>query len=111
MTTMNVFECRSSFYGFERNVIAQLENLPTDSFYLRRNGSVVELEQIAANDLFQVQFRLVGGKGGFGYVFVCNQLFVNIHCCFQIAAQIVQDPQFAESAYVPRFERTTACKR
>lgn len=46
--------------------IEQLHLLPPDSFYVTVNGRIVSWELLNENALFQVHFRLRGGKGGFG---------------------------------------------
>jgi len=59
---------RSSFFGFERDVIEEIRSLEPDSYYLYSKGRFVELDEIQPNDVFQLNFRLLGGKGGFGSV-------------------------------------------
>lgn len=65
---MEVFNKRSLFSGFENGIIQKIRNLPTDSYYLLSKGQFIELDAIQPNDVFQINFRLLGGKGGFGSV-------------------------------------------
>jgi hypothetical protein len=65
---MEVFSTRSLFSGFERGIIEKIRALPSDSYYLISKGSFIDLDEIQPNDVFQVNFRVLGGKGGFGSV-------------------------------------------
>ena len=62
---MEVFNRRSLFSGFEKGVLDLIGDLPEESYYLTSNGRFVDVDAIQPNDVFQINFRLVGGKGGF----------------------------------------------
>jgi hypothetical protein len=65
---MEVFNNRTLFSGFEHGIIDKIRQLPSDSYYLLSAGRFIELDAIKPNDIFQLNFRLLGGKGGFGSV-------------------------------------------
>jgi hypothetical protein len=65
---MEVFNKRSLFSGYERGVISLIEELPTESYYLSLSGRFIDVGAIKPNDVFQINFRLLGGKGGFGSI-------------------------------------------
>ncbi|KAI6189716.1 Replication stress response regulator SDE2 [Aphelenchoides bicaudatus] len=65
---MEVFNQRSLFSGYETGVIDSIRDLPLESYYLISSGKFVNVDDIQPADVFQINFRLLGGKGGFGSI-------------------------------------------
>ncbi|CAJ0950268.1 unnamed protein product, partial [Mesorhabditis belari] len=66
---MDIFNQRTSFCCGETRILETLKALENDDFYLTRHGKTItfeELYQLDRDDVFEVHFRLFGGKGGFG---------------------------------------------
>ncbi|WKY09797.1 hypothetical protein Q1695_002279 [Nippostrongylus brasiliensis] len=68
---MDIFSKRSLFSFQEQNVIETILSLEPSSYYCTVNGEIVHdfserISEFPKNDFFQLHFRLLGGKGGFG---------------------------------------------
>lgn len=63
---MEVLKGRTHFVGGQTEVLKALRSLPKETFFLQRNAKIIDLDEIQPNDFVQINFRLLGGKGGFG---------------------------------------------
>ncbi|VDL84249.1 unnamed protein product [Nippostrongylus brasiliensis] len=68
---MDILSKRSLFSFQEQNVIETILSLQPSSYYCTVNGEIVHdfserVAEFPKNDFFQLHFRLLGGKGGFG---------------------------------------------
>ncbi|KJH45841.1 hypothetical protein DICVIV_08101 [Dictyocaulus viviparus] len=68
---LEVASKRSFFYFSEKNIIDSILTLDPNTYYCTVNGKVIynfneRVGEFADDDLFELHFRLLGGKGGFG---------------------------------------------
>ncbi|KAH7730037.1 hypothetical protein AAVH_02525 [Aphelenchoides avenae] len=58
---------KTIFSSSDTAALGRIRALPIESYYLQSNGRIVEsVDELSADQLFQLHFRVCGGKGGFG---------------------------------------------